>query len=432
MAGFLRPFLSMLKKIKQELKAGRVLLQFGFLKSTGQGLGMIAPLVIAKFFTEGLFGSYCLAKMIIFFFAALLVTSAQSPFIVYANQERARTGRIRKSFSVQCGFLVFSIILFVLLSLAFSRKIQIFAEVSSADVLFMSMGFVGIATKSFFCNLFMALGQRIKNALVELVFGLLTLVVVLVLIFTGNISIKTVFLAYLISAAAVLLIFIWVVDFKQLLPFEFDWNHFKNMFNFTKWVMFGATAVYLINWVDNIVLRAFSVPVADIGEYGLGYQIFKGVMMLTFILNGYFLPFISEHINNSDKMRAYLYSKRPKIFLLGLAAIIALFFAAPYAFGFVYRDAYRGSIGVLSILLFGNVIILYNTFYIPILNALKKYKFAQTTNVAHIIIKLVLSVMLIPPFGLKGAAIATVVSYFFKAVIMEVYFRMRLRKSLKI
>ncbi len=420
----------MLKKIKQELKAGRVLLQFGFLRALGQGLGMIAPLVIAKFFTEGLFGSYCLAKMIIFFFASLLVASSQTPFIVYANQERAQTGRISKSFSVQFGFLAFSIIVFVLFSLAFSRRIQIFAEVSSADVLFMSMGFVGIAAKSFLCNLFMALGQRMKNALVELVFGLLTLGIVLVLILTGNINIKTVFLTYLLSAAVVLLIFIRSVDFKQLLPFEFEREHFRDMFNFTKWVMFGATAVYFINWVDNIVLRAFKVSVADIGEYGLAYQIFKGVVMLTYILNGYFLPFISEHINNSDKMRAYLYSKRPKIFLLGLAAIIVLFVAVPYAFGFVYKDAYQGSVGVLSILLFGNVIILYNTFYIPILNALKKYKFAQATNVAHIIIKVVLSVLLIPPFGLKGAAIATVASYFFKAVIIEVYFRMRLKKSL--
>ena len=221
----------MLRRIGQELKQGKTLLQFGFLKGLGQALGMIVPLVIAKFFTEELFGSYSLAKMVIFFFSTLLIASSQTPFVVYANHERTQTGKINKSFSVQFAFFLFSIAAFVAVISVFGKQIRSLAEVSSVDLLFMALGYAGIALKSFFCNLFMALGQRIRNSLAEFVFGGLTLILVLSLSAIGAINLRTVFLVYFISATAVFAIFIKVIDFRQLLPFTFALAHFKKMFD---------------------------------------------------------------------------------------------------------------------------------------------------------------------------------------------------------
>jgi len=393
----------MFRKIGHEIKQGKTLLQFGFLKGTGQAFGMIAPLIIAKFLaSEALFGSYCLAKMIVFFFATLLISSAQIPFVVFANQERSKTGKINKSFSVQCMFLSISLAVFVFISLVFSRQIKSFAEVSSMDMVFMSLGFIGVALKSFFCNVFMALGQRIRNSLAELVFGVLTLILVLVLSLTGHINLRTAFLVYFISAVVVFVVFIRSLDFNLLLPFDFDFSHFKGMFDFTKWVLLGATAVYLINWVDNVILKAFKASLEDIGEYNLGYQIYKGVVMLTFMISTYFLPFVSEHIEDKVRMKDYLGRKRPRILLLGCAVIGLLYLVSPYLFKLVYVDKFQESVSVLRILLLGSVLVLYCTFYAPILNTLK----------------------------MQGAAIATVLAYLCKAVIYELYFRARVRRQM--
>jgi O-antigen/teichoic acid export membrane protein len=155
-------------------------------------------------------------------------------------------------------------------------------------------------------------------------------------------------------------------------------------------------------------------------------------VMMIYVLSSYFLPFITEHIEDREKIRDYLSRKRPKILLLGFVAIGLLFVAGPYVFRFVYKDAYQSSVDVMRILLIGSLVIMYTTFYIPIINALKEYKFSQGVNVIQIIIKVVLSVILIPKFGLRGAATATVVSYFCKAVFYELYFWMRLRKSLQL
>lgn len=421
----------MLREIKQELKQGKTLIVFTFLQTTGQALGMLAPLAIAKFVSEDLFGRYSLAKMVVFLFISVLVASAQAPFIVYATEEKEKTGKINRSFSVQCAFFTFSIIAFLSLNLILSKVVMTFAEVSPTDLIFISLAFIGIALNTFLGNVFMAVGQRIRNALTELVFGGLAMAMVLALCFTGNINLKTVFLTYFVSGLIVVILFVKTIDFKLLLPFEFEWGHFKKMFSFAKWVMLGSTATYFINWGDNIVLRFF-VPMSDIGEYNLGYSIFKGIAMLAFIINAYFLPFVSEHTEDVARMRNYLSNKRPKIFLVCLVGVVLTFLLAPGILKLLYGNTYQKSGATLRILLIGSVALFYTIFYYPVLNALKKYKFTQTISLFQVGLNLTLDIILVPLMGVLGAAVATAFAYCCWAVAVEVYFRVKIKKLLKL
>jgi len=419
----------MLQKIKKQLKEGKTLLTFGFLRTTGQGLGMIAPLMVAKFFSPELFGSYSLAKMVVFFFVSLLISSTQTPFVVFANQERAATGRINKSFSVQCMFLAFSIVAFAVLVLLFGNAITAFAKISFGDLLFVSLAFIGIAIQTFLNNLFMALGERIKSAVLELVFGSSVLILVLILYFTNKISMGSVFLIYFISVFPIVVLFLRTAELNLLLPFVFDWNHFKGMLNFTKWLMLGAAAVYFIDWGNNLFLRPF-VSMEDIGDYNLGYQFFKGVVMLISVVSAYFLPFVNQQIENSQAMRNYLSGKRPKIFLLGLTGIGILFVICHFVLRCLYGDVYRQTTVVLRILLIGSVMILYNSFYYPIFEALKRYKFIVAVDIVQIFLNVLLNLLLVPKIGAVGAAVATILAYLCTTALFEAYFRIKLKKLL--
>ncbi|HUT31416.1 MAG TPA: polysaccharide biosynthesis C-terminal domain-containing protein [Sedimentisphaerales bacterium] len=427
----------MLGRIGEDLKQGKTLLQFGFLNGLGQAFGMIAPLVVAKFFASAeLYASYSYAKMIVFFFSTLLIAASQAPFIVFANQEKAETGKINKAFSVQLSFFVLSFLIFFGITLPFNKHLVDFAKIDPVDSFFVMLAFVGLALKSFICNLFMAMGQRIRNSLAELIFGATTLLLVFVLYWTAVLNLRTVLAVYLAAALIVVVLSVKVIDFNQLLPFGLDRRLFKDMLNFTKWVVLGATAVYFIHWGHNIVLRLFEslgvVSWADIGSCNLAYQIFKGLATLTFVVNAYFLPFISQHIEDSSKIRVYLYNKRPKIFLLGLVFIGTIFVAAPYFLGLIFAGRYEGSAVVLRTLLIANVLVLWVIFYAPILNALKKYRFTQTSSVIQLLLSVLLALLLVPVIGMVGAAVATVLACFCQVVIIETYFRVKLKKVLKL
>jgi O-antigen/teichoic acid export membrane protein len=421
----------MLNNIKRQFKEGKTLLQFGFLKGLGLGMGMIAPLVIAKYFKPDLFGSYSLAKMIVFFFTTLLIASAQTPFVVFANRERAETGKISKTFSAQCVFLLSSILIFSVLLTVFYRQVAVFAKISTGDIFFMWLAFIGIALKSFLCNLFMAVGQRIKNSFAELIFGFSNLALILVFSVFDRLNLRTVFIIYPLSTGILIAVFIGMVNFKVLLPLQLEKKCFTGMVDFTKWMLLGATAVYFINWGDNLVLRLYS-SMGEIGNYNLGYSVFKGIVTLTLVINAYFLPFVSQHIGDSAKMKNYLFNKRPKILLLGLVFIGLIFFIAPYVFKLVYEDIYQDSISVLRILLIGSTMAFYNSLYGPIISALKQYRFQQITNVMQILLNVLLNLLLVPKIGIMGAAVATVLAYLCRSITFEFYFRIKLKKLLKI
>jgi len=51
----------MLNRIKKQLIESKTLLLFGFLK----GLAQVVPLIIAKFFSEDMFGTYSLVKKLL-------------------------------------------------------------------------------------------------------------------------------------------------------------------------------------------------------------------------------------------------------------------------------------------------------------------------------------------------------------------------------
>jgi O-antigen/teichoic acid export membrane protein len=423
-------YMPILKKIKREMVEGKTLLGFGALRSIGQGLAMLEPLIVAKIFAPELFASYILAKMIVYFFLTLTIVSSTSPFIVFASQERVETGKINRTFSVQLTFLTAGILVFVAIILPFQNYFAAFAGISSGDLAFVLLACVGLALKTFVCNLLMAINARVRCAAAELTFGILILSLLLYLCFIGKVNIKSVFLIQFIASLLAAGIFARSIDFRMMSPFHLDGSHLRQMFAFTKWVFVGAMAIFLVDWGDNLVMRYF-VPMGQIGIYNFAYQIFKGIIILITIVDSYFTPFVSMNIGNKEVIRTYMYSKRPKVVMFGLAVICILFLAIPPAAGLVYKNVYRGSNGVLMVLLISAVLALYSAFFIPLWDSLKRYRFAQVVNISQGAAKIILGLILVPLIGIYGAAIATVSVYLLRAVSYEIYFRKYIKGLLR-
>ena len=418
----------MFGKVKEELTQGKTLLQFGFLQATGRTVAMLTPLVVAKFFSKDLFGRYALSEMIIYFFVGFLITSTKAPFIVCASQERTNSGKINKAFTVQTILLLTSLFLFMVVSVVFKKPLTTFAKISATQLMFIGLGFLGVAFKDYIGNVFMALNQRVKYAFVELTFGLVAILLVMVFHLTNQLNLKSIFLTYLFSTIVVCLVFVSSIDFKRLLPFDFDKQYLIEMLHLVKWTAFGVSAVYFINWGGNIVLRYYGISMGDIGAYNLGYKFFKGLTMLVYILSSYFLPFISENISNREKIRVYLSRKRPRIILLGIVVLIIVFFITPFFLNLIYQDKFDDSVPVIRILLVATGLLLYAVFYGPIYYALKEFRLPQIFGIIQVAINVVLNLILIPKYGIKGAAVATVFAYLFFAAAIDLYFRFRLKK----
>lgn len=411
----------MLNKLKIELKQGKKFISFTFLKTLGESIYYIIPFIIAKYLTPTKFGIFSLAFMIVLLFATIFITSLQTPFIVTANKEINVIKKINKSFSVNFSFFIFSILFVSIIFFLFRKAIVNFTGLEMIQVNFLLLTYFGIAIKLLFENLLLALDEKIKNAVYSLCIGMTNLFLVFLFSITFTIRIELVFLSYFLSSLIITIIFLFYIDLKKLFPFELNRDLFLELFHWIRWQIFGLTAVYFINWGDNLVLKYY-VSMEEIGVYNLGYQIFKGLLGISIIISYYFLPFICKNIDDNEKIKNYIYIKRLKIVLTTIPIIIFIFITVPYIIDFIYGDIYRGSITVTRILLIGFLFHLYLVFYIPLLNSLKRYEFIQTVNIIQIVINIFLDIILVPKIGIVGAAIATTTAYFISLILYERYY----------
>lgn len=424
--------LKILNKLKEDFKQGKTLLMFTSLQSIGLILRNAAPMVVSIIFSEVMWGRYSMFEPVVQFFSALLILSARNPFIVYANEERGRTGSIRKTFSVQCIFLAASIIIFLFFLFFIpylGRFIPKITGIKISELFYIALAFFAFLIKEFASNLFMAMNQRLRYSLIEIIFGFLTLCFILLFYILNWVNLKSVFLSFFLASVIVLITSLIWIDIKVILPLYFDKQHFMGMLRFTLWSVGGTVSSNIIGLVS-IYLIGYYINITTAGSYNLSLKFFKGFLVLIYMLPPYFLPHISENIGNPEKIKAYLFHKRPRILLLGFVCLLSAWLFMPYILNLIYHNKYEDLGSILRILLIGNMFFLYNAMYGPLLNAMKIYKFQQIVVVSQLVICVILNFALIPPFGAKGAAIANMLSYVYLAIAVECYYRVRMRKMI--
>ena len=191
----------------------------------------------------------------------------------------------------------------------------------------------------------------------------------------------------------------------------------------------GTVSSTVIGSIGLYALRYFAASMENApGTYNLAYKFFKGFTILIYIIPSYFLPHISANIRKPEKMRAYLFHKRPLVLFLGVTGFALAWIFMPYFLNLFYHNKYDDVGFLLRIFLIGNVVFLYTAMYGPILGALKIYKFQQIVALSQLVVNFVLSLLLIPRFNLVGAALATVLSYFYLAIVYEYYYRKKLKR----
>jgi len=412
----------MLNWIKNELKQGKTLIPYGTMRAGGFGLSFLIPIILAMKFPPELFGIYSLGMMIVYFFNATFILSSVKPAIVYGTIEIKARQKISKTLTARIILLLLAFMMFLFVVLIFKNAIIQFTKLTNWQVFFLIFIFTGKAIENLIGTIFLTLNRRIIESAFQLVTACISVIYIICLFLYFDMTLENVFLLFLVAPLLSFCFFFPLLDYQKIFPPAFDRDTFKKLFDYTKWMALGGTAVYFLNWGDNLILRQF-VSMKEIGVYNLGYQFFKGTVMLMAIVRLYFLPFIAQHIDNKEKIENYLFVKRRKLMVLGAMILSLLFLFMPAVTELLYETQYEDAALVFRILTFGAVCALYFMFYDPIFDSLEKYHVIQIMTVICVIVNLCLDYILVRRIGFIGAAVATSVSYFLLALAIEVYFR---------
>ncbi len=408
----------MLEKIKKEIKQGTQFISFLVLQAIGQIVIMAIPLLLAEILNTEAFGLYSYSEFVLFLGLSFFVLTPRTALVVYGNQEFPQTGGIHKTTLALMLFAAIALSATILIFILLKNQICRFTMLSSGQVIYLLLAFIGWMLKDFFATLQYCMNRRHTAAFTDLLFGLTALSLVIFLCTTERLNLKNIFISYFIAGVICCIVSFFIIDIKKIFPLQPDKKWLKDISIYALWNFLGVMSVYLINWGGLAFLR-YSNSTADAAVYNISYKFFKGFVILVYMIPAYFLPHISANIDKAGTIEGLLKHKRPRIMLLGGIGIVIAYFMMPFVLKLLYAEKFLSAVPVINLLLAATVLLLYSTFYLTILTAAKAYKFLQFANISQATINIGLNFILIPQFGIIGAAWATVIAYIYLLVICE-------------
>lgn len=195
---------------------------------------------------------------------------------------------------------------------------------------------------------------------------------------------------------------------RNTFRFHFGTRELGEMLSFSTPLVVSGIAVWANLYVDRMMINHF-FTVEEVGIYGIGYRVasIAGILMIGF--QGALTPLVYAHYREPETPR-----QLARIFRLFVAFSLALYLALTLFSEDILRvmttqTFYRGA----SLVVFLVPAILFGSMYVfaPGIGIAKKTYIIVWINVVGSLVNLLTSLIMMPIFGMSGAAIATLVSY---------------------
>jgi O-antigen/teichoic acid export membrane protein len=211
-----------------------------------------------------------------------------------------------------------------------------------------------------------------------------------------------------------------IVNFRyldlKLVPFRI--SHLKNLSGFSFWIFLTASGSLVFSYADTVLIGFFMTN-ADIGIYRTAFQLTSVATFTTLAFQTVLYPKISSwevqgrvrEIENS-LARAFTYS-----LLLAIPTCIGGWVLGDRLLYYLYGASFVEGAPALFFLLLVQVVNVFMFLATMSLNALNHPKDAFTITLIAALTNILLDIVLIPIFGIMGAAAATLIAMTLNAIV---------------
>jgi O-antigen/teichoic acid export membrane protein len=213
----------------------------------------------------------------------------------------------------------------------------------------------------------------------------------------------------------------------QLRP-AFDFSFWRDLQ--MRAIPFGAFVVVLqlYNYVDTVMLGVMRGD-AETGLYNAAYRLYEGFAHIPSIISVVLTPRLArEFVRDRVAYRRTAIAGIATAVVLGIPASLAAYLIASPAVALLYDESYAPSAGVLQLLGAGFVVVFPLAVLHTIAMAANAERLMLLTAVVGCATNAGLNLLLIPQFGMHGAAIATIVGEAVSLVVLATGVWMRRRR----
>ena|GEM_PF-614268 len=398
---------------------------FSAIQIVVQILGLATNVIIARKISVSDFGTYSMVITIVGIISTFGFTWTSSVLSFYGSKEVAVSGTMRKTIQSRNIVLLFSATVIGLAFLFLSSVINRYIGMNCTLLIFIWV--VIKAINEYLTYYFIAREKKIISSTVGLIARVSTVLLLLML------HVNLVSLLWICILCEMLVVVTVVfVDRSDFTPSPFDKDYFKEIMTFALWQLLGSSAIYVVNFGDNLVIRHF-MSSHDVGIYNAAYKIFSGIYIMANVVSSFYVATISRHFHQNDKKSLKDIYFKYRIMLI--AAVICVHLLTIALSGpiltMLYPSEYSASIPVFQVLLIASICRYWTVFEMLFFNINKMFRIQQTLNIVCAILNIALDIALVPRMGIMGAAVGTTVSIVCTAIVSSIICEPKLLKYLK-
>lgn len=330
---------------------------------------------------------------------------------------------IRLAFKIRLGT---SVLMFVLALFA-SRPLAVYVFNNPDLTNLLVIVFLGQSVAllmSLVVSIYQAFQNFLAFSLMYAITGFVRLALTIILVLVNNVNAQSLLTVFVFSPITTFLLGIYFLP-KKYFKTKDTPDTLKNLYNFSKWIVLWGVTATIHTKLDIFMIVRFLGDYAT-GIYSAASRLTLGIIWINSSIVQVLTPKYTRHQSKEELI--HLIKKA----ILGISPLVILIIIAiilsPIIIPIIYTKLYDESIIILQLLLLGMIFFLLSTPCMVSLSALGKSKVIGIISLVQLPIVFISNLILLPKFGISGAAITTIVSNLFVFLVSGVYVFLELKK----
>ncbi len=367
---------------------------------------MIFFIILARFFSVEEYGSfrYLLTIATIFSIAFTGVTTALTRFI-------SRNKNKKNEYFINTLVLILPIYLISLIIIFLFTK----------NPVIISLFLLSLLIDAIYLGLIRGLLNSIKLALFKLNENLIQLAMIMVLYFLVkqvNFNLAVIFFSI---SGIISLIILEIYKPSKLKLSKISKEKIKELVKFALPVTLGSVGFDIMFGIDTIFIKYF-LDTSQVGIYSVGRTLIQVFSFIPLALTTIIMPRVAKE-DGSKKIKKGLKIISIITFLISIVIFLLLVIFGKYIIILLFTEKYIEALTVLYILSIGQIFLVIHLIYSAYWQGIGKPNYSSAIILICCILNIVGNFVLVPRFGIVGAAISTTITSVIAFLItMGVYY----------
>lgn len=374
---------------------------------------LVTTILIAQTLQPEGYGIFTLFLMATGICLTLFMNWPNAAIICYGKEEFIKEGLIRETFWARLLIFALSFIGITIVLFLIKDWLVTYIGISAQDFPLILLYIAFFSLGEIFSNIFRAIGMvKLYGFNLFLKAGCqFVLLISFFFVFKGF-TVTEIIILMIVSQVIVFLLPIMVLKINWIYPPKIEFQKIGKMISYSWPFIVSAASVILIGYVGTILIKYY-LSSYDVGVYAVAYNNSILVFGIMLALNPVLFPLfmIFKVQNRYDLIRTYIDKTTPiGIFLWSILISIVIIFSSlliPFLFGNPYQNATLPFMILLAGVSFQSI----SGFYSSIYSAFEQTKSLVFISVLISLVNIAGMFLLIPVFGILGAAVATSIAY---------------------